>query len=50
MRPTPLEQLESIDMLRVIENGDEIKLVEISEITYPVDTIKDLRKVERLMK
>ena len=50
MRPTPLEQLESIDMLRVIENGDKIRLVEISEITYPVDTIKDLRKVERLIK
>ena len=27
MKPTPLEILESIDMLRILENGYDIKLV-----------------------
>ena len=50
MKPTSLEIKESIDMLRIIENGEKVKMVEISEITYPVDTLSDLRKVSKLIK
>ena len=50
MKPTSLEIIESIDMLRIIENGEKVKLVEISETTYPVDTLEDLKKVEKLLK
>ena len=50
MKPTPLEIIESIDMLRILENGDKVKLVEIAETTYPVDTLADLKKVEKLLK
>ena len=41
-RPSGLEISESIDMLRLLENGLKIRLVEIYNETYPVDTKKDL--------
>lgn len=46
---TPLERYESVDMLRVIEHGDKVKMVKIDEISYSVDTLDDLFKVSRLM-
>jgi flagellar biosynthesis protein FliQ len=48
--PTPLERAESIDMLRAIEHGRPVRLVEIEEDTHAVDTAEDLRLVESLMK
>lgn len=47
--PTPLEQAESIDMLRLLEHGRRVRLVETSEETHAVDTPEDLRLVETLM-
>jgi 3-deoxy-manno-octulosonate cytidylyltransferase (CMP-KDO synthetase) len=47
---TPLERAESIDMLRAIEHGRPVRLVEIEEETHAVDTPEDLRLVESLMK
>jgi 3-deoxy-manno-octulosonate cytidylyltransferase (CMP-KDO synthetase) len=44
--PTPLEKLESIDMLRLLENGIKIRMFPCFEITYPVDTPSDVRRVE----
>lgn len=46
---TPLEIIESIDMLRLIENNISIKTVEAFEKTIGVDTIKDLKEVKKLM-
>jgi 3-deoxy-manno-octulosonate cytidylyltransferase (CMP-KDO synthetase) len=48
--PTPLERAESIDMLRVIEHGGRVRLVETETDTHAVDTHADLRLVESLMK
>ena len=48
--PTPLERAESIDMLRVIEHGGRVRLVETEADTHAVDTPEDLRLVESLMK
>lgn len=48
--PTPLEQAESIDMLRIIEHGGRIRLVETTTPTRAVDTPADLRAVEFLLK
>ena len=48
--PTPLEIIESIDMLRVIEHGGRVRLVETEADTHAVDTPADLRLVESLMK
>ena len=49
MPQTPLEKVESIDMLRVIENGYKVRMIPINFINQSVDTLKDLKKVERLI-
>jgi 3-deoxy-manno-octulosonate cytidylyltransferase (CMP-KDO synthetase) len=46
---TPLEIAESVDMLRVLENGYKVKMVHSKYETYSVDTAEDLKKVEDLM-
>jgi 3-deoxy-manno-octulosonate cytidylyltransferase (CMP-KDO synthetase) len=48
--PTALEQAESIDMLRIIEHGRRVRMVETQSDTHAVDTPEDLRLVESLMK
>jgi 3-deoxy-manno-octulosonate cytidylyltransferase (CMP-KDO synthetase) len=48
--PTPLEIAESVDMMRVLENGLNIKMVPTNYITHAVDTIDDLLKVSKLIK
>jgi 3-deoxy-manno-octulosonate cytidylyltransferase (CMP-KDO synthetase) len=50
LEPTPLERAESIDMLRAIDHGFPVRLVETEVNTHAVDTIEDLRLVEELMK
>ncbi|MEW6614422.1 MAG: 3-deoxy-manno-octulosonate cytidylyltransferase [Thermodesulfobacteriota bacterium] len=50
LEPTPLEIIESVDMLRIIEHGFKIKMVMTDRDTYSVDTLEDLCKVESLMK
>lgn len=45
----PLERTESIDMLRAIEHGRRVRLVETDVQTHAVDTPADLRLVETLM-
>ena len=47
---TPLERAESIDVLRILEHGGRVRLVETTEETHAVDTPEDLRRVEIFMK
>lgn len=49
LSPTPLEQHESIDMLRLLEHGLSVKMVHTEFNTQAVDTPADLAKVEKLM-
>lgn len=49
LEQTPLEIAESVDMLRVLENGEVVKMVYTEYETYSVDTIEDLNKVEHEM-
>lgn len=49
MDETPLERIESIDMLRLLENGYDIKVVKNDQETYPVDTPEDHEKVNEMM-
>jgi 3-deoxy-manno-octulosonate cytidylyltransferase (CMP-KDO synthetase) len=49
MDETPLERVESIDMLRLLENGYDVRLVETDRETYPVDTAEDHEKVNEMM-
>ena len=48
--PTPLEQLESVDMLRLLEHGYRVKMVKTEFDTQAVDTEADLVRVAKLMK
>lgn len=50
LEPTPLEIVESVDMLRAMEHGYKIKMVPTELETYSVDTVDDLKKVEKIMK
>lgn len=50
LEPTPLERAESIDMLRVLEHGYKVHLVPFDLVTFSVDTMEDLYRVELLMK
>lgn len=46
---TELEKIESIDMLRVLESGATVRMVEMSNHTVSVDTPEDLKLVSSLM-
>jgi 3-deoxy-manno-octulosonate cytidylyltransferase (CMP-KDO synthetase) len=49
LEPTPLEIVESIDMLRAMEHGYKVKMVMSTHDTYSVDTLEDLHRVSGLM-
>ena len=49
MAPTPLEVAESIDMLRVLENGLKVRMVTTRYDSQSVDTESDRLRVERLL-
>lgn len=48
--PSPLEVIESVDMMRVLEHGSKVKMIPTCWDTYSVDTPEDLRHVETLIK
>jgi len=50
LKSTPLERIESIDMLRLLEHGYTVRMVPTRHETYSVDTPADLTHVRRLMK
>ena len=50
MEQTPLEIVESVDMMRILENGMKVKMVYTDEKTYAVDTEEDLINVVNKMK
>ena len=47
--PTPLEITESIDMLRVLEHGYKVRMIPTAYQTKAVDTVDDLKSVEKLL-
>ena len=49
LEPTPLEIAESVDMMRVLEYGQKVRMIPTFYNTHAVDTVEDLKKVEELM-
>lgn len=49
MLSTPLEKIESVDMMRILEHGDDVHMVLTNADTVSVDTKDDLGKVARKM-
>jgi 3-deoxy-manno-octulosonate cytidylyltransferase (CMP-KDO synthetase) len=50
LEPTPLEIIESVDMMRVLECGYKVRMVLTEKDTYSVDTPEDLAIVEKLLR
>ncbi len=50
MEPTPLEIIESVDMMRILENGMKVKMIDTEYETKAVDTSEDLQRVVKMMK
>ena len=49
LEPTALEKAESVDMMRALEHGYKVRLIETTVRTHAVDTPQDLALVESLM-
>jgi len=49
MDETRLEQIESVDMNRVLETGGRIRMVLTEAVTIGVDTPQELKDAEKLM-
>jgi 3-deoxy-manno-octulosonate cytidylyltransferase (CMP-KDO synthetase) len=50
MAPTPLEIAESVDMMRVLENGLKVRMVPTRHESQSVDTEADRLRVEQLLR
>ena len=50
MEPTSLEIIESVDMMRILENGMKVKMLDTKYNTKAVDTKEDLERVVIMMK
>ena len=49
MSPTPIEQLEKLEQLRILEHGYPIQVEETEKISMGVDRVEDLEKIERFL-
>ena len=49
-KKTPLEEYEDIEILRFLEIGVKVQLIEMSKKSHPVDTKEDLKKIIKLLK
>jgi 3-deoxy-manno-octulosonate cytidylyltransferase (CMP-KDO synthetase) len=50
MPESPLEIYESVDMMRILEHGEKVRMVPVAERTVSVDTPADLIQAEKLMR
>ena len=50
MPETPLERIESVDMMRILENGEQVRMVMTAKETLSVDTPEDLQRASKMMK
>lgn len=50
MQETPLEIIESVDMMRILEHGEKVRMIQTNKQTLSVDTQADLDRVRELMR
>ncbi len=50
MSESPLEIIESVDMMRILEHGEKVRMVPTDKRTLSVDTQEDLERVREMMK
>lgn len=48
MKSTSLEKVEMLEQLRILENGERIKVIETKHDSISIDTKEDLRKIKNL--
>ena len=44
---TPLESMEDVEIIRCIEKGIKVKMIEIDEVSYAVDYPEDIEVIEK---
>ena len=44
------EEIESVDMMRFVENGMKVKMLECNDYVKSVDSPEDLKEVEHFLK
>lgn len=49
LEPTPLERIESVDMMRAVEHGYKVRIVETKHRMIAVDIPEDIKKVEQVL-
>jgi 3-deoxy-manno-octulosonate cytidylyltransferase (CMP-KDO synthetase) len=49
LKPTPLEIIESVDMMRAVEHGYRVKIIETKNILIGVDNPEDIKRVEEIL-
>ena len=50
MPETPLERIESVDMMRILEHGEPVRMVAVETDSLSVDTPEDLARVVEMMR
>ena len=50
MQESPLEIIESVDMMRILEHGEKVRMVPTDKRTLSVDTAEDLARVIEMMR
>lgn len=48
-RKTPLEAVEDIEILRFLELGIKVRMIEVSNHSFPVDVPEDVAKIESIL-
>jgi 3-deoxy-manno-octulosonate cytidylyltransferase (CMP-KDO synthetase) len=48
-KKTPLEEIEDIEILRFLELGYDVQMIEVSNASLAVDVLEDLKKVEDIL-
>ena len=49
MRPSPAENIEKLEQLRVLENGFKIRMIETKSPTLGIDTLEDYQLAQKII-